>query len=81
MPGKGKRSGMDREFGVSRCKLIFGMDKQWGPTGNYVQPLESQNMMEVSMKKKRMYIYVCLSHFAVQQKLKEHCKSTITKIF
>ena len=24
-----------------------------------------------------MYIYVCLGHFAVQQKLTKHCKSTI----
>ena len=28
-------------------------------------------------EKKRMYIYVWLGHFAVQQKLKEQCKSTI----
>ena len=27
--------------------------------------------------RKRMYVYVGLGHFAVQQKLTEHCKSTI----
>ena len=44
--------------------------------------LLDQNMMEDSMKKKkRMYICVWLGHFAVQPKLKEHCKSTIIKIF
>ena len=27
-----------------------------------------------------MYIYIHLSHFAVQQKLTQHCKSTILKL-
>ena len=27
--------------------------------------------------RKRMYIYVSLGHFAVEQKFTEHCKSTI----
>ena len=31
--------------------------------------------------RKRMYTYVQLGHFAVQQKLTEHCKSAIIKIF
>ena len=35
--------------------------------------------MEDNVKKKRMYINVYLGHFAVQQKLTEHCKSTITE--
>ena len=30
-------------------------------------------------ERKRMYIYVSLGHFAVQQKLTEHCKSTTIK--
>ena len=29
--------------------------------------------------RKRMYTYVKLGHFAVQQKLSEHCKSTMIK--
>ena len=33
------------------------------------------NMMEDSMKKK--YIYIWLGQFAVQQTLKKHCKSTL----
>ena len=35
--------------------------------------------MEDNMRK-RMYKYVWLGHSAVQQKLTEHCKSTITKL-
>ena len=50
------------------------MDKQYSllySTGNY--NLLGENMMEGSMRK-WMYIYVCLRHFAVQQKLVQHCK-------
>ena len=36
------------------------------------------NMMEDSIKK-RMYIYVWLGQFAIQQKLKKHCKQTTLK--
>ena len=27
-----------------------------------------------------MYVYECLGHFGVQQKLAQHCKSTILKL-
>ena len=33
--------------------------------------------MEINIKKKRMYIYIYIYHSAVQQKLTQHCKSTI----
>ena len=33
--------------------------------------------MEKNIKKKNVHIYVPLIHFAVQQKLTQHCKSTI----
>ena len=36
------------------------------------------NMMEDSVRK-RMYIFVQLGCYAVQQKLTEHCKSTLVK--
>ena len=36
-------------------------------------------MMEDSMGK-RMYMYVCLDYFAVQQKLMQQCKSTILRL-
>ena len=41
---------------------------------------------KIIWKKECVYIYVCvcvcvsLGHFAIQQKLTEHCKSTIIKI-
>ena len=45
-------------------------------TGNYSQSLviEHDRIWE-----KKRYIYVYLGYFAVQQKLTEHCKSTIMK--
>ena len=44
-------------------------------TGNYIQYLViNHNGKEY---KKRMYVCVKLSHFAVQQRLAQHCKSTI----
>ena len=30
--GEGGGSGMDWKSGVNRCKLAFGVDKQWDPT-------------------------------------------------
>ena len=38
--------------------------------------LLGQNVMEDNMRKK-MNIYVCQGRYAVQQKLTQHCKSTI----
>ena len=43
-----------------------------------ISNLFRQNMIEDSMRTK-MYIYVWLGHYAVQQKLTQHCKLTITK--
>ena len=43
-----------------------------------VSGLLSYNMMKKEKKKKkRMCMYGWLGHFAIQQKLKEHCKSPI----
>ena len=33
--------------------------------------------MGIESKKEWIYVYVYLIHFAVQQKLTQHCKSTI----
>ena len=41
--------------------------------------LLGQTMMEDNIRK-GMYIYVRLGHFAVQQKLVQHCKSTILQL-
>ena len=58
----------------------FGMDKHWGPTVQHKElyPISWVRIWSKLVWKK-MYIYVHLGHFAVQQKLKEHCKSTIIK--
>ena len=45
-----------------------------GTMSNHLQ----WNMMEDNVKK-RMYVNIWLGHFAVQQKLTEHCESTIIK--
>ena len=36
--------------------------------------------MEKNLKKKKIYIYVYLNHFAVHLKLTQHCKSTILSL-
>ena len=71
---------MDWEFGVNRCKLLH---IEWinnkvllYSTGNYIQYPEIKNHNGKDYKK-NVYIYVYLNHFAAQQKLTQHCKSTI----
>ena len=63
---------MEWEFGVSRCKLLY---IEWinnkillYSTGNYIQyPMINHNGKE----------YEKLNHSPVQQKLMQHCKSTV----
>ena len=43
-----------------------------------ISSLLGYNMMEGNMRK-RMYVYVWLGHFALEQKLIQHCKSTVIK--
>ena len=69
----------DWEFGISRCKrlsigwinnkvLVYG-------TRNYIQyPVINHSGKEYFLK---MSLCVELSHFAVQQRLAQHCKSTL----
>ena len=73
------RGRMEWEFGISRCKLLY---IRWinnkvlvYSTGNYIQyPVINHNRKEYEKE----YIYVCImNHFAIQQKLTQHCKSTI----
>ena len=72
--GSGSRGGRDWEFWISRCKLLY---LEWinnkvplYSTGNYIQyPVINHDGKE--------YICIYLNHFAVQQKLTQHCKSTI----
>ena len=74
--------GMDWEFGVGRRKLLH---LEWihnkvllYSTGNYIQYSVTNHNGKECEKEYIIYIYVYnLSHFAVQQKLTQHCKSTI----
>ena len=72
---KGGGEGMDREFGISRCKLLY---REWinnkvllYSTGNYVQ-YPVINYIGKEYEKECIYIYIYiyikLDHFAVQQK-------------
>ena len=55
------------------------MDKQQSPTvqyrGLYATSCDKPNGKEY--EKEYIHIYVQLNHFAAQQKLTQHCKSTI----
>ena len=74
---EGIGGGMDWEFEISRCKLVY---IEWinnnillYSTGNYIQyPVINHNGKEYEKQ-----IHAQHNHFAVQQKLTEHCKSTI----
>ena len=66
-------SGMDWEFGVSRCKLLhleWINNKVLLQPGNYIQsPRSDCNGEECKKECIYIYIYVKLSHLAEQQKL------------
>ena len=52
------------------------MDKQQDPTGNYIQyPVINHNGKEYEKIYIYMYAHTHTNHFAVQQELKQHCKS------
>ena len=76
--GEGGLGGADREFGVVRCKLLhlehMGNKVLLYIAQGTVSRLLGKKLME---KEKKKAMYGWLGHFAVQQKLKEHCKSTI----
>ena len=78
--GKGEGSGMDWVFGVSRYKLFHS---EWisnevllYSTGNYIQSLGIEHDGR-KYEKKNVYIHVWQDYYAIQQKLTQHCKSTI----
>ena len=70
--------GKEWEFGIGRCKLVY---RGWinrkvllYSTGNYTQyPVINHNGEEYEKK----YKCVSLSCFVIQQKLAQHCKSSI----
>ena len=61
---KGEGGGMDWEFGISRCKLLY---REWinnkvllHRTGNYIQyPVTNHNGKEY--EKERIDIYICVT--------------------
>ena len=76
--GKEGERGMDGEFGVSRCKLLHleRIDNKvlLYSTGNYIQfPWIVHGGQEYIYT----HIYICNWVTDVQQKLLQHCKSTI----
>ena len=74
---------MDWEFGVSSCNLLHleWMEKRSSCTSQGTVPaLPGQSMMDGSMRK-RMHIYVCLGHSAVQYELTQQCKATTLDFF
>ena len=76
--GEGEGGGRAWEFGISKCKRLY---IEWinntvllYSTGNYIQyPVINHNGKEYEKE----YIYIYNNHFAVQQKLTQHCKSPI----
>ena len=71
---RGEKSGMDRDLGVSRCKLFhlewISNEVLLYSTGNYIQSLEKEHD---GIYEREMYTHVCvcvcvcvwLGHFAV----------------
>ena len=69
---------MDWEFGISRCKVVYiGWENNkvllYSTRKCTQDPLINHNEKEYEKE----YICAYLNHFAVQQKLTQHCKSTI----
>ena len=81
--GGGKVEGeKDWEFGISRCKLLYiGWISNKVPLysiGNYIQfPGINHNGKEYLKKK----VHMCETVTAIQQRLVQHCKSTILDLF
>ena len=75
--GEGDRGGMNWEFGISRCKLLY---IEWTnnkvllcSTGNYIQyPVINHNGKEYEK------IYICITEsLCCTAETTQHCKSTI----
>ena len=80
--GEGGGRGMNREFRVGRCKLLH---LEWINNEfllysivNYVQFLGMERDGR-QYEKKNVYTHTHthMAHYAVQQRLTQHCKSTI----
>jgi len=76
-----RRGEKDWEFGISRCRLVYMV---WinnkillCGTGNYIQNPVINHDEEYEKEDIYMHIHKKMSHFAVQMKLTQHCKSTV----
>ena len=60
----------------------FIIDKQQDPNGQHreLYPMSCGNRKEYGKEYKNSYIYVSLDHFSVQQRLAQHCRSTIPQL-
>ena len=73
--GEGGRGGKEWEFVISRGKLLY-----IGWTNNKAYCIaQGTKYIQYSMTNhnEKEYIYIYLSHFDIQKKLTQHCKSTI----
>ena len=84
MVSKGKEGGRgkDWESGVSRCKPLYIENKSnkvlLYSTGNNIQcPVTNHNGKNIKNYVCMIYTHMCMSHFAAQQKLTQHCKSSV----
>ena len=62
--GKSGESGMDREFGVSRCKLLhLSNEVLLYSTENYIQSLMTE---DDGRQYKKKNVYKCMTNYAVE---------------
>ena len=83
--GEGCERGMDWEFGINRCKIVY---TEWvnikvllHSTGNYIQYLQvNHNGKEYKKEHMCLFIYVCVcvtESLCCKQKLTRCCKLTV----
>ena len=73
---------MDWEFEIRRYKLLhikwINSKGLLYSTGNYIQfPVINYNRKKY--EKECVCVYIYINHFALQQKLTQHCKSAIVR--
>ena len=77
MVTKGERGGINWEIGIDIYTLLYIKDKnRLYSTGNYIH-CSVMTFLGMESRREWIYVYVWLIDFAVQQKLTQHCKSTI----
>ena len=81
LPMGGSGRGLNWEFGISRCKLVYTewINKKFllCSTGTYIHYL----VINHKGKEYEQYIYVYTKPFVIQQPLTQHCRSTRFSLF